>query len=281
MVFIPPSSSGSAKRIRNVTVSGTAPTANQVLTASSATAASWAAASGSTDGWTADSNTWTYSSVDGATGIVTINADLTGVIQAGDRIKLTQTTAKYFIVTKTPTFSSPNTTITMWGGTDYTLANAAITLPYYSHAKSPFGMNIDPAKWTVTTTNTANTSQASPVNGTWYNIASINIVIPIGVWYVDYQTTLDGWKGSASNADLNTALSTANNSRSNSTLSNRSYHASVSADVMSNHSAKDLLTLASKTTYYLNCMSNADSLGSINMRGDFAIIIIRAVCAYL
>ena len=46
MVFIPPSSSGSAKKIRNVTVSGTAPTANQVLTASSATAAAWAAATG-------------------------------------------------------------------------------------------------------------------------------------------------------------------------------------------------------------------------------------------
>src|SRR5512140_1720332 len=48
-------------------------------------------------GWVTEGNTWTYSSADGATGIVSVNADLTGVLSPGMRVKLTQTTVKYFI----------------------------------------------------------------------------------------------------------------------------------------------------------------------------------------
>lgn len=87
------------------------------------------AVSSSTDGWTTDSGaTWTYASA------TTINVADGTLFQKGDRIKLTQTTAKYFIVV-----GVSGNVITVTGGTDYTVANAAITTQQYSHQANPLG----------------------------------------------------------------------------------------------------------------------------------------------
>ncbi len=80
-------------------------------------------------GWNPISATLTYAS---ATTINT-NADLTGIIGKGDKIKLTQTTVKYFYVV-----AITSSLITVTAGSDYTVANATITLPYFSHAGSLF-----------------------------------------------------------------------------------------------------------------------------------------------
>lgn len=89
---------------------------------------------GTWDGWIAANETWTYIS---ATQF-SVTGNLTGKYQLGDKIKLTQTSAKYFYVTASA-FSSVVTTVTVTGGTDYTLANAAITLPFYSRSETPIG----------------------------------------------------------------------------------------------------------------------------------------------
>lgn len=81
-------------------------------------------------GWQAGTGTWTYAS---ATTFTVPAADAANM-QVGTKIKLTQTTAKYFYVT-----GVSGTTITVTGGTDYTLANAAITSPFFSNAASPTG----------------------------------------------------------------------------------------------------------------------------------------------
>src|SRR5690606_22909761 len=111
----------------------------------------------------------------------------TGKYSAGMRIKLTQTTAKYFIITKVA-YSDPNTTITVYGGTDYDLANAAITDPYYSQVKAPVGFPLDPSKWSVLVTDSSSRSQATPTSNQWYNLGSVSITIPIGYWVVSYKT---------------------------------------------------------------------------------------------
>lgn len=85
--------------------------------------------SGIHDGWVDANETLTYASAT----TFTCSAALAGVLMTGDRIKLTQTTTKYFYVT-----SVSGTIITITGGTDYTLANAAITLPFYSKELTPF-----------------------------------------------------------------------------------------------------------------------------------------------
>lgn len=81
-------------------------------------------------GWTAGSGTWTYAS---STTMTVPSADA-AAMSTGTRIKLTQTTAKYFYVT-----GISGTTVTLNGGTDYTLANAAITSPLYSNTGVPTG----------------------------------------------------------------------------------------------------------------------------------------------
>lgn len=92
------------------------------------------APSASTDGWTASTDTWTYAS---ATSFTIAGVDRTTTFTPGTRIKLTQTSAKYFVVTSS-SFST-NTTVNITGGTDYTLANAAITSPYISYQANPQG----------------------------------------------------------------------------------------------------------------------------------------------
>ena len=87
---------------------------------------------GMLSGWIPAGETWTYAS---ATSFK-ISGDKTGKYQTEDKLKLTQTTAKYFRITDI-SYSSPNTTVTVDGFGIYTLANATITSPYYSKVETP------------------------------------------------------------------------------------------------------------------------------------------------
>lgn len=238
------------------------------------------------NGLIADPNTWTYSSVDGHTSVVTINADVTGYIQAGTRIKLTQTTDKWFIVSKTPTFGGGNSTLTLYGGTDYTVANAAITSPYYSYVKDPFGFNSDPAKWTEVVA-TVGTAQTSPTVNVWYNKGS-SMDIPIGSWFVTFAGTMYGQKLTATSVSVESTLSTANNSESDVTFSSyfvvgqSTGNGTVTAGGSFYKSGHILLT--SKTTYYANIRTETTGAGTISMTDADAgsqKIIIKAICGYL
>ena len=144
---------GSPLAVLNSAVSPAIP--GNVLTASGSTWTSATPTGGGGGGggnWTSDSNTWTFSSADSPTFVISVNADMTALITAGTQIQLTQSaTVKYFIVTAVGAYSGGATLITVYGGTDYTLANSAITSPNYSYAKAPTGFPLSPAKWTVTT----------------------------------------------------------------------------------------------------------------------------------
>jgi hypothetical protein len=87
------------------------------------------------DGWVDDTaTTWTYASAT----TFTVTGDQTAKFSKGTRIKLTQTTVKYFVAVDS-SFGGGNTTVTITGGDDYTLANAAISANYYSYAANPQG----------------------------------------------------------------------------------------------------------------------------------------------
>ena len=95
----------------------------------------------SADGWIDDtSETWTYASGSGggAASFTISGIDLTAKYSPGTRIKLTQTTVKYFVVTSS-TFGGGNTTVNIMAGTSYTLANAAISANYHSYVVNPQG----------------------------------------------------------------------------------------------------------------------------------------------
>ena len=81
-------------------------------------------------GWIKTDN-WTYVSSTS----MTVSAIDYARMDVGTKIKLTQTTVKYFYVAS----KSGGNTINLVPTTDYTLANAAITSPYLSNASTPVG----------------------------------------------------------------------------------------------------------------------------------------------
>ena len=95
------------------------------------------------DGWVDDSaETWTFASFAAgppAVGTFTVSGDVTAKYTIGTRIKLTQTTIKYFVVSAAPVFGGGSTTVTISGGTDFTLANAAISANAHSYVINPQG----------------------------------------------------------------------------------------------------------------------------------------------
>ena len=233
----------------------------------------------SLDGWTSSGETWSYASADAPTFTFTIPGDQTGKYSAGMRIKLTQTTAKYFIITAVA-YGAPNTTVTVYGGTDYTLTDDSITNPYYSAQKAPHGFPVDPTKWSVVLSDTGDREQSSPSAGVWYNLGSLSLSVPIGVWNVETKVVIRAELASAGAIAVNTTLSTANNSESDTDFTTYNYYNSITVNT-SFVSVRKVLTLASKTVYYLNARTPSGSITLIRFNGTSAATVIRAVCAYL
>lgn len=241
--------------------------------------------SASTDGWTPIVDTLTYATDDDPTFTLTISGDFTGTYQAGQRLKLTQTTGgtKYFIITKVA-FGGGTTTLTIYGGASYDLENEAITDPFYSVAKAPFGMPMSPVYWTESVNDSVDRAQASPVNGTWYNLGTILLDIPIGSWRVYYEVNLK-IENTASDTALvaSATLSTANNTQSDSTMTGTIVTADANAagkQIVALIHREHTQDLTSKTTYYLNGMSQSGGT-ALNFRGDLGDTVIRAISAYL
>lgn len=131
-------------------------------------------------GWVPTAVALTYSAADAPTFVATTASDLTALISVGMRVKLTQTTVKYFIVT-----AIDAATITLYGGTDYTLANAAISAVSFSSAKAPQGFPLDPAKWTVTTLGPIDALTAlNTITNLQKAAAALEIVVPVGAWWL-------------------------------------------------------------------------------------------------
>lgn len=130
-------------RLANVTVENATVS---ITNADVSDARSQVAFTAGSDGWSVAGETWTYASA----ATFTVPGDQRAKYQKGTRIKLTQgALVKYFVVINS-TFGA-NTTVTITGGTDYTLANSAISENFYSYQASPQGY---PAAFTFTPTYT-------------------------------------------------------------------------------------------------------------------------------
>lgn len=107
------------------------------------------------DGWVPVSDSWSYASAS----TITVPSDATAKYSVGDKIKLVQSsTTKYFYVT-----AVASTVLTVTGGSDYTVANSAISGIYYSKATTPLGF---PQWFNYTPTWTSSGTAPSIGNGT-------------------------------------------------------------------------------------------------------------------
>jgi len=82
------------------------------------------------DGWISANETWAYASAT----TITVPSGAAAKYAVGDRIKWTQNTVKYGVIV-----AVADTLLTIAVNTDYTVANEAISLNYYSHQASPVG----------------------------------------------------------------------------------------------------------------------------------------------
>jgi hypothetical protein len=240
------------------------------------------------NGWIYISDTWTYASADDpvyqiyVSGDVTANADY----KTGNKIKCTNnSTTFYGFIVKVGAYDSGNnrTPVDVYGGTDYDLANSAITAPFIGKVKSPDGFPLNPDKWTVKTTDSADRTQASPTTNTWYNPGSLGITIPIGVWVVSYKVLARTSRAAATATNMASTLSTANNSESDAEMTTFLTINGASGTLVllaTQHCLPKIFALTSKTSYFLNCRTTAGS-DSIGHRGDTGTTTIKAVCAYL
>lgn len=151
------------------------------------------------DGWEDANDTWTFAS----STTITVTTDATTKYQVGDRIKLTQTTVKYFVI-----IGVTATVLTVTGGTDYTVANAAISANYYSKLGSPQGY---PGWFNYTPTVTAQV-------GTFTSVAAVSRFSVIGrtCTYIS-QTTCTTVGTAATETRLTLPITASSNATANTT----------------------------------------------------------------
>lgn len=223
------------------------------------------------NGWTAVSDSWSYAS---ATEI-TVPSGAASLYSPGMKLKITQTTVKYFWVTKVE-----DTKLTVYGGTDFTLANAAITSPYFSTDKAPHGFPLSPAKWTISTSDTTDREKTSPTKDAvlYSDAGSKNVVLPIGVWRVSLQCAL--WVNATDIAvEAKAGLSTSSSSFSDNGLVGYAYGGWHAAG--NTIRVEKVVEVTSPATYYLIMAALDASMDAIGLFNSVFTMTIAAECAYL
>jgi hypothetical protein len=143
------------------------------------------------DGWIPASGTWSASD---ANTISIAGVDLTGVLQKGDKIKVTNNSGvKYYYISNVPVFAT-DTTFDVSGEVD--LVAGAITLPFFSKIDSPQGFKkgeiyykakgVHSGSQTInnnTITKVTLTTEQFDVNGN-FDTANSKYVAPIGGYYL-------------------------------------------------------------------------------------------------
>lgn len=232
-------------------------------------------------GWFASGETWTSLGADAPNYTVTIIGNKTAKYEVGMRAKITQATDKYFIIVAVIYDGGTGlTTLTLYGGTDYALTGATITASYYSGYKKPLGFPTDPAKWSVTVTDANDNTQTTPASGTWYNLGTLLITVPIGVWEIRWTAALRVNKASAP-CDVFGTLSTANNAESDTELTMYIKGYDGGNGLETSVFTRKFLSLAAKTVYYLNIKTGIAAMTSIAVKGTDVPTRIRVTCALL
>jgi hypothetical protein len=234
-------------------------------------------------GWTPMTETLSFYSADAPTYLVSSGSgtDISTVISPGMKMMMTQGG----VVQKGFCTAVSGSVATLYMGTDYSLATgSAISVPYFSTEKAPYGFPLDPEKWSFTATDTSNIVQATPIAGTWYNMGSIVINAPIGAWRGSYRLLLRTTTGGQQNVEFMTALSTSASSVAPDDRWQYSHGwAGVTCTTITNivfYPEKSIM-LTEKTPIYLIESQGYASMASMTIYGNVNATTISLVCAYL
>lgn len=232
--------------------------------------------------------------------------DLTGILEIGQPIKLTQNSiVRYGWISSTPNFST-NTSITVLTRTDdssvsYDILDTStypITDFHYGLKKTvPFGMPSNPTNWDVVITSSTTYTKTSPTQNVWYGETNApdsgsmpDISIPIGLWKDLVYSGLFRIQAPESEgfARIEATLSTSGNSASDADLSQAMTLAAEGeisgGNIIVLTPLKPLpkvVSITSKTSYYLLMRTTNSSAASILTQGASAPTVIRTSCAFL
>lgn len=230
----------------------------------------------------------TYTSADDPTYVITFaGVDLTSIMSVGMKVKFTNNSTTFYGFISALSFST-NTVMTLYGGTDYDVANSAISAFYFSTDRAPQGFPLDPTKWSVLVTDA--TQQSGAISATtWTNVGSTNaqITIPIGIWDVYVKASAYADRTTAGTGDgLSGALSTASNTASDGEMMALvNYYGSGVASTSDLYGGiltfRKTLVLAAKTLYYLNWYSGNAGTVTQNVTTYGGTMVLRATIAYL
>ena len=227
---------------------------------------------------------WAYVSADAPVYVISIDADVTGILGPGMRIKLTDSTVKFFIIHAVGSYSGGVTQITIYGGTDYGLSGGAISNVYYSVMKGPFGFPLSPTKWSVTLLDTTQRYQGGVTVNLYYSPGSLSIVLPIGAWEFYAKITMLIQGNNAGQFQLVGGFSTSLSSFTDKELVGymMGYAAGGYAGIAGSITVKKYLVLASKTTYYpVMQPTQINGTSNCTFQNDKSTMSVIAVSAYL
>jgi len=179
------------------------------------------------------------------------------------------TLTKYFLCTAS-SYSAPNTTITMYGGTDHSLVNATISNVYYSTQKAPYGFPLREEKWTVETSAPQTVSSAQ-AQGAWVNTGAGSIIVPVGNWNLGFYAVCDAGSPGATCTfiTINAGLSTANNTAPDARWAGKvaaGGATSTTAEAEGTFYPQNPISLSAKRTYYLNLSQTNSAGNTANLR---------------
>lgn len=142
------------------------------------------------DGWVTADGTW---SATDANTISIAGVDLTGILQKGDKIKVTNDSAvKYYYISSVPAFST-NTTFDVSGEVD--LVAGAITLPYFSKIDNPQGFKKGEIYYTASSASAGQTINDNTItkiqfgaeifdpNNNFDSVTNYRYTVPISGYY--------------------------------------------------------------------------------------------------
>lgn len=216
--------------------------------------------------------------------VITGTGDLTSTLQEGMKVKLTQTTDKFFYVTKV-TYSSPLTYIYLFGGTDYEMSSETITNPHYSINHLPYGFPaVNSGKWTISLTSSASAA-CTPSANEWWNLNSLWIIKPIGTFKLSYLARL---YGSSANSNYSFAMSSTLSSNPLASSNNEAtfmqsiYFAGAATNAGEIQTRGELFGTGNSLAYYLLEQSPTrwNVLSSLSLRGDWTPTILSATVGY-
>lgn len=189
-----------------------------------------------------------------------------------------------FVITGKPTYSSPNTVITAFGGTDFVLPNATMLNLYFSMQRAPFGFSVDRGKWITDMLLKNDISINAPASNTWYNYNGGAVLqVPTGAWRLFYEGGFYATRGGTTVATLWVSLSTSTTAESDSTLSSFDQVEGAAGQMTAFptfHREKFVPTTA-MTQYSLITKTSVAPTTSLTVFGSFVPTVITAECAYI